>query len=66
MDNDKKWITHLSNRFKEKITKELSHIELNGHDKHRYIGNLNYSFAGVEGESLLMAMKEVAISSGSA
>jgi cysteine desulfurase len=65
MGNDKKWITHLTKRFKDKITGSLTHIELNGHPDHRYYGNLNFSFAGVEGESLLMAMKEVAISSGS-
>lgn len=66
MDNDKRWITGLVDRFKNKIAGSLTHVELNGHEKHRYYGNLNYSFAGVEGESLLMAMKDVAISSGSA
>lgn len=66
MENDHKWVSHLCKRFQEKITKSLTHIELNGHPEHRYYGNLNYSFAGVEGESLLMAMKDVAISSGSA
>lgn len=39
---------------------------LNGDPVHRYPGNLNYSFAYVEGESLLMALKNVAVSSGSA
>jgi len=39
---------------------------LNGDVKSRYYGNLNISFAYVEGESLLMALKEVACSSGSA
>jgi len=66
MENDKRWISHLTRRFKKKITDNLTHIVLNGDEKSRYYGNLNYSFAGVEGESLLMAMKEVAISSGSA
>ncbi|MBI3412127.1 MAG: IscS subfamily cysteine desulfurase [Planctomycetes bacterium] len=39
---------------------------LNGHPTERLPGNLNMSFAGVHGEALLMAMKNVAVSSGSA
>jgi cysteine desulfurase len=41
-------------------------LVLNGDPKHRYDGNLNISFAGVEGESLIMAIKDTAVSSGSA
>lgn len=66
MENDHKWVSHLTNKFKDKMMSNLSHVVLNGHPDFRYFGNLNLSFAGVEGESLLMAMKEVAISSGSA
>ena len=66
MENDKKWITYLAKRFKKKVTSELSHVSLNGDETQRYYGSLNYSFAGVEGESLLMAIKDIAISSGSA
>ena len=39
---------------------------LNGDAGHRVAGNLNVSFACVEGESLLMALKDLAVSSGSA
>lgn len=39
---------------------------LNGDPIHRYDGNLNLSFACVEGESLIMAIKDMAVSSGSA
>ena len=39
---------------------------LNGHKEHRYAGNLNISFSAVEGESLIMAIKDCAVSSGSA
>ena len=39
---------------------------LNGDEVNRYDGNLNISFAGVEGESLIMAVKDMAVSSGSA
>ena len=39
---------------------------MNGDKDSRYPGNLNFSFAFVEGESLLMALKNIAVSSGSA
>lgn len=39
---------------------------LNGDEHQRYIGNLNISFACVEGESMIMAIKDLAVSSGSA
>eukprot|EP01047_Picozoa_sp_COSAG01_P134341 COSAG01_NODE_64469_length_276_cov_0.870056_1_plen_64_part_10 len=42
------------------ITAELSHVTINGCPENRYPGNLNISFAFVEGESLLMAMKQIA------
>jgi len=41
-------------------------VTLNGDPDARYAGNLNVSFAHVEGESLLMALKNIAVSSGSA
>lgn len=66
MENDKRWIQYLVKKFKSRIGGHISHIELNGDPEQRYYGNLNYSFTGVEGESLLLTMKEVAISSGSA
>jgi cysteine desulfurase len=44
----------------------LDHVELNGHPTKRLPGNLNVSFAFVEGEALMMAAKNVAVSSGSA
>jgi cysteine desulfurase len=45
---------------------EIPHATLNGSPEHRLPGILNISFAYVEGESLLMGLKGVAISSGSA
>ena len=48
------------------ITAALEESYLNGHPTNRLPGNLNISFAYVEGESLLMGMKEIALSSGSA
>jgi len=45
---------------------DMDEIYLNGDLEHRVAGNLNVSFAYVEGESLIMALKELAVSSGSA
>jgi cysteine desulfurase len=45
---------------------KLEMVYLNGHMEKRWHGNANYSFAGVEGESIMIRCKEVAISSGSA
>jgi cysteine desulfurase len=44
----------------------LTHIYLNGDLEHRIPGNLNLSFAYVEGEGLMMGIKELSVSSGSA
>ena len=56
----------LAGRLKEGITRELDHVHLNGHPTERHPGNVNLSFAFVEGESLLMGIDEIAVSSGSA
>ncbi len=45
---------------------QLDELYLNGHPTERLPGNLNVSFAYVEGESLLMGLKDIAVSSGSA
>ena len=66
MANDAAWVSSLSQRLHSTITSQLSHVTLNGDTPARYPGNLNLSFAYVEGESLLMALKNVAVSSGSA
>ena len=56
----------LQKRLCDGITSKLDGVILNGSKEHRYAGNVNLSFAFVEGESLLMGLKEVAVSSGSA
>lgn len=68
MANDAEWISFLSKRLYDGITSQLTHVTLNGDAPaaSRYNGNLNLSFACVEGESMLMALKNVAVSSGSA
>ena len=56
----------LRERLRKGITDSLEEVYLNGHPARRMPGNLNLSFAYVEGESLLMGLKEIALSSGSA
>jgi len=58
-------IKKLSDKFYNAIM-ELPNIYLNGDREHRFAGNLNFSFAGIEGESMIMAIKDLAVSSGSA
>ncbi len=59
-------LTALRERLWAGIGARLDHVHLNGHPTTRLPGNLNVSFEYVEGESLLMSLKEVAVSSGSA
>ena len=59
-------LTGLRERLWAGITTRLDHVHLNGHPTRRLPGNLNASFGFVDGESLLMSLKEVAVSSGSA
>jgi cysteine desulfurase len=63
---ESKRILGLRERLHQKIAAELDQIVLNGHPDKRLPGNLNLSFAFVEGEGLMMAIKDVAVSSGSA
>lgn len=46
--------------------KQLDDVFLNGHETQRVPGILNVSFAGVDGESLMMGLNDIAVSSGSA
>merc|ERR1719410_3327801 len=66
MDEDHEHVTRLSKKLYDGITSQLEEVVLNGDADARYPGNLNISFAFVEGESLLMGLKNVAVSSGSA
>jgi len=66
MKYDTPHITKLAQKLMKGLQSQLEEIVLNGSDVHRYWGNVNISFAFVEGESLLMALKEAALSSGSA
>jgi cysteine desulfurase len=59
-------LTNLRERLRRGIQEQLSETSLNGHSVQRLPGNLNLSFAFVKGEALLMALRDVAVSSGSA
>lgn len=56
----------LRDKLHNSICKQLEDVYLNGHPTDRLPGNLNLSFAYVEGEALMMGIKELAVSSGSA
>jgi cysteine desulfurase len=59
-------IQALRDRLSRKLHESLDELYINGSMEHRLPGNLNISFAYVEGESLLMGINDVAVSSGSA
>lgn len=58
-------ILSLRQRLWEGI-RHLPGIQLNGHEQRRIAGNLNLSFAGIDGDSLILALHELALSTGSA
>jgi cysteine desulfurase len=66
MHRDHAKLTKLQKRLFDGLSAKLSHLVVNGDLVSRFPGNLNVSFSCVEGESLLMGMKSVAVSSGSA
>lgn len=66
MAYDDERVTYLSNRLVDGIMSKLSHVIRNGDPEQSYPGCVNLSFACVEGESLLAALKDIALSSGSA
>ena len=59
-------MTKMRDRLQEGIMGRMDEVYLNGHPTERLPNNLNISFAYVEGEALLMGVKEIALSSGSA
>ncbi len=65
MAEESKRLLAYRERFLDLLT-ELPDIHLNGDVSQRVAGNVNISFAGVEGENLLMSLRELALSTGSA
>jgi cysteine desulfurase len=66
MPNESCRIAGLRNRLHEKIKAGLDEVYVNGSMKQRLPGNLNMSFAGIDGEELMTAIDDVAVSSGAA
>jgi cysteine desulfurase len=66
LPEESKRLLALRERLRLGIEARVSHTVLNGSLEHRLPGSLNISFAFVEGEALMMALKDVAVSSGSA
>ncbi|MEC7865647.1 MAG: IscS subfamily cysteine desulfurase [Pseudomonadota bacterium] len=65
MNSDNTRIRTLREKFWDGL-KDIEEVHLNGHPEKRAAGFLNVSFNFIEGESLIMALKDVAVSSGSA
>jgi cysteine desulfurase len=66
MESEASRLLTLRGRLHQAITERISGVRLNGHPTDRLPGNLNLSFVDVDGEALMMAMRDVAVSSGSA
>ena len=66
MNDEAERLREMRNKLQAGLFERLDEVYLNGHPTERLPGNLNLSFAYVEGESLLMGINDVAVSSGSA
>ncbi len=66
MAEESERLGRLRRRLHDGITARLSGVQVNGDPERRIAGNLNLSFAGVDGESLIAAMPGIAVSTGSA
>ena len=66
MPEESKRLRYLRDKLRNTFERELDEVFINGSMEHRLPHNLNMSFAYVEGESLLMGINDVAVSSGSA
>ena len=66
MAEESKRLLAMRENLREQITSQLDEVYINGSMERRLPGSLNISFAFVEGESLLMGINDIAVSSGSA
>ena len=66
MEENEAHIRRLTKKLQDGLNKNIPDLYLNGDVNERIYGNLNLSFAYIEGESMIMAIKDLAVSSGSA
>ncbi|MDQ2711563.1 MAG: IscS subfamily cysteine desulfurase [Acidobacteriota bacterium] len=66
MQEESRRMAFLRDKLKDRLTRDLDEVYINGNMEHHLPNNLNISFAFVEGESLLMGINDIAVSSGSA
>ncbi|HWP44651.1 MAG TPA: IscS subfamily cysteine desulfurase [Blastocatellia bacterium] len=66
LNEERERLLSLREKLRRGIMDEIPEVYINGHETERVPGNLNVSFAYVEGESLLMGISDIAVSSGSA
>jgi cysteine desulfurase len=66
MEGESTRLASLRDRLQSKLLAGLDRVRVNGAEMHRLPGNLNVTFEGVDSETLMMGMKDVALSSGSA
>jgi cysteine desulfurase len=66
MEFDNARISKLFDKLHMELIEKIDEVYLNGSKEHRYKGNFNASFAFIEGESMIMAINKIAVSSGSA
>jgi cysteine desulfurase len=66
MESEAARLTAMRDRLQAKLLAALDHVRVNGSQQHRLPGNLNMTFERVDSETLMMGVKEVALSSGSA
>lgn len=66
MEFDHAHVSMLSDKFLGKLNQNIDLLHLNGSPTRRYPGIMNLSFEYVEGESMIMGIKNIAVSSGSA
>ena len=66
MKTEEKVVEPLRDTLHQRLAAQLTDIHLNGHPEKRLLGNLNLCFAGVQSHTLLMGLKSVAVSTGSA
>ena len=66
MQEENARLKYLSSKFLKAVMDDVPDVYLNGDREHRIPGCINLSFAYIEGESMIMAIKNLAVSSGSA